>query len=533
MAAEQSNADEERLEEIVAYLDGELSPEESARVERRLAADESYRQQLQGIERAWKALDELPLATVDDQFSRTTMQLTVQAAANEVLEKTAALPIQRRRSRLATWLTAAAAAALGMLVVRLAWKNPERMLLADLPVIENVDVYSQIDRPDFLRMLQTELGPELDELGGQAGESPEGVARLRAVAPVDARTDWLGALTDAERTDLRAKYNRFRDLPAAERQRLRSLHQQIAEAPDADELQRAMYVYHEWLRGLPPARQFELRHMLPAEERVRTVRQWAEEMRDDQLFTLSEDELKRFVRKMRGPLIELMQAAADDLRKPPDRRPNRFPLPTNLGMQGVLAREFAAGVARPGKFQTALIAAIPERTRDAFEQLPPREKVARVMTWVRQAESLQGEVSQEELERFYAEDLDTETRAELLSLPPGEMQQTLRRLYRRQPGRGFGGPGMWGGRERGDMRRGPGGRGPDGRGPEGRGPREWDGPPPEGLGRRGPFGPPLGPPDDGGPPGEAGDFRPRRGPPPEDRPPRDEPQREGPPRDER
>src|SRR5262245_53067800 len=114
------NANEQRLEEIVAYLDGELSPEESARIERRLASDESYRQQLQGVERAWKALDELQMPTAGDKFARTTMQMTVDAARAELLEKTAAVPIARRRTRLANWLVAAAAAALGFLVVRLA-----------------------------------------------------------------------------------------------------------------------------------------------------------------------------------------------------------------------------------------------------------------------------------------------------------------------------------------------------------------------------------------------------------------------------
>ena len=34
---------EQQLEEIVAYLDGELSGEECARVERRLASDEDFR----------------------------------------------------------------------------------------------------------------------------------------------------------------------------------------------------------------------------------------------------------------------------------------------------------------------------------------------------------------------------------------------------------------------------------------------------------------------------------------------------------
>jgi hypothetical protein len=529
--AEQSNAGEQRLEEIVAYLDGELSAEESARVERRLASDESYRQQLQGVERAWKALDELPMLAADDKFSRTTMELAVDAARAEVQEKTIALPLQRRRGRLATWFVAAAAAALAFMVVQLAWQNPERMLLADLPVIDNVDVYSQIDDPDYLRLLRTEFGPELDELGGEPDKAPDGADRMQVVMQAGLRDSWLRELAPAERTNLQAKFNRFRELPPQEQHRLRQLHQQIASAPDSSELQRALFVYHEWLHGLPPARQFELRSM-PAAERVRTVRQWASEMRDDALFALSEEELRRFVRKMREPLNELLRSTAKDmLRAPQVRRPNRMAEPMGPNLPRELAMQFASEVARPGKFQSAVVEALPERTRAPFEQLPPREKVERVMAWKRQAEALQGEVSEQELERFFAEELDAETRAELLSLPPGEMQQALRRLYRRQPGRGFAGAGAWGqgrgrdGRGGPDGRR-PDGRGPDGRGgPEGRGPREQDGRPPwwgdgpRGDGPRG-EGPPPRP---FGPRGERGD-RPPEGPPgagPRARPPRD------------
>ena len=63
----QSSSDDDKsqqLEEIVAYLDGELSPQESAQVERRLASDETYRQKLQSMERAWAALPEATRAEV-------------------------------------------------------------------------------------------------------------------------------------------------------------------------------------------------------------------------------------------------------------------------------------------------------------------------------------------------------------------------------------------------------------------------------------------------------------------------------------
>jgi len=404
------NADENRLEEIVAYLDGELSVEESARVERQLASDESYRQQLQSVERAWKALDELPLAIVDQTFSQTTMQMAVQAAEAEVQAKTAALPVLRQRRWLSTALAAAAAAALGFLVVRLALQDRERLLVADLPVIDNVDVYSQFERPDFLRTLRSEWGDQLAELGGDAAEAARRAARLRTVSDAALRDDWLRGLDPQERTNLRAKFNRFRDLPPQEQERLRELHEQIANASDAAELQQTMLAYHQWLVGLPPARQFELRNM-PADERLRAIRRWADEMRDDALLTLSEDELKRLFRQLRR--LRLLPTQPD------------------------------AHLGREGDVQQAVLKALPPRARQAFQELPQRQKVARFRTWMRQAESLVGQIPQEELERFFAEDLDAETRAQLLSLPPGEMQQALRWRYRRQTGQRFGGPPMW------------------------------------------------------------------------------------------
>jgi hypothetical protein len=338
-------------------------------------------------------------------------------------------------------------------------------------------------------------------------------------------------LSPEERTNLRAKFNRFRELPPEAQQRLRQLHDQIVAADDAPQLTQAMLVYHAWLGGLPPARQFELREM-PAQERIGAVQSLAREMRDDAMFTLSEEELKQFVRKMRDPVEELMHTAAKDFaakeapRRGGERRPNRFSPPPAMGR--VLSMQFVAGVARPGKFQQALIEALPERTHEAFEALPPREKVERFQTWMRQAEAQRGEIPQAELERFFAEELDAESRAELLSLPPGEMQQALRRLYRRQPGQAFGAPWTWGWRDGRGERRGPGGPGrpdwDDDRRPPDRD-RPGRGRPGEEFGRRGErgFGPP--PPDGFGPSeerdGPRGFERPPRRPPPDEPPPRD------------
>ena len=75
-------------EELVAYLDGELAPEECRRVEERLAKDEEYRQQLRDLDQAWEALDALPTTTVDDGFARTTIELACVAAEEDLSQRT-------------------------------------------------------------------------------------------------------------------------------------------------------------------------------------------------------------------------------------------------------------------------------------------------------------------------------------------------------------------------------------------------------------------------------------------------------------
>ena len=80
---------EQPAEELVAYLDGELPPEECRHIEARLAADADYRQQLRDLDQAWEALDALPTRKANDDFARTTMELVTVAAQADASAVTA------------------------------------------------------------------------------------------------------------------------------------------------------------------------------------------------------------------------------------------------------------------------------------------------------------------------------------------------------------------------------------------------------------------------------------------------------------
>ena len=161
MTDDPANPEMIRTEELVAYLDGELDADSARRIERLLANDSQVRRQLQELERTWNLLDELEGAQVGSAFTQSTLEMVAVAAEEDVRTSQAALPRLRRRRWLLAGGIVLGAALAGFLTVALAAPNPNRQLLRDLPVLENLDQYRQVDSVEFLRLLRREkLFPE-------------------------------------------------------------------------------------------------------------------------------------------------------------------------------------------------------------------------------------------------------------------------------------------------------------------------------------------------------------------------------------
>jgi hypothetical protein len=191
-------------------------------------------------------------------------------------------------------------------------------------------------------------------------------------------------------------------------------------------------------------RQYELRNIGDPSDRVERVKQWATRMRDDELLTLTDDELKAFFSELSGPIKNLRrEITKDDSDKADDRDRLKLLLSQDFAKwRSELIEQFS--VRGPwGTFNRKVIESLPGRSRSRFNNLSPEIKVERFLTWMRQHTACRGEISEEELEHFFAEELNPETRAQLLSLPPGEMEQALRRMYKCQPKKGAEGRWTW------------------------------------------------------------------------------------------
>ena len=148
----QPNSLEERL---VAYLDGELDDAEVRKIEELLATDAKAREQLASLDHAWSLLDKLSPTSVDEVFTRTTIAMVSVQAAEELAHQQAAIPRQRRRRR---WIGAgvlAAAAVTGFVAVALFWPSPNRQVLQDLPILEDLDEFQHVfNKNDDIRLLR-------------------------------------------------------------------------------------------------------------------------------------------------------------------------------------------------------------------------------------------------------------------------------------------------------------------------------------------------------------------------------------------
>jgi anti-sigma factor RsiW len=143
-------------EEIVAYLDGELDSESEARVARRLSDDPAYRLRLNQLQQAWDLLDNLRGSEADDEFAASTVAMVAVQADQE--GKSQQIRAVRQRSFAGLTLVALVllSMASGYMVLHRRLTRADRKLVRDLPVIEHVDEYSNIDIVDFLKLLARE-----------------------------------------------------------------------------------------------------------------------------------------------------------------------------------------------------------------------------------------------------------------------------------------------------------------------------------------------------------------------------------------
>lgn len=139
---------------LVAYLDGELADQDTAEIEAVLAHSSVARNDLELLARTYDLLDELPRLRATQEFTNRTLATVRMDEVRTDFTQTEWFRRLRRGGVLLLWsLALLAAAGLGYAATQQWTPNDDELLVRDYGVIEELDVYRQVDNLEFLQEL--------------------------------------------------------------------------------------------------------------------------------------------------------------------------------------------------------------------------------------------------------------------------------------------------------------------------------------------------------------------------------------------
>lgn len=160
----------EDRENLTAYLDGELDESDTRRIESILASSSAARSEVESLIRTYDFLEALPRPTASSEFAGKTLATARQETVRKPLAQQPWFQRSQQGAALAGSLAAVfAAAACGFALTNQWIPQPEDALLRELPVIENLDLYSEVGNLEFLRQLQSDA-KLLEEIRGKDRE---------------------------------------------------------------------------------------------------------------------------------------------------------------------------------------------------------------------------------------------------------------------------------------------------------------------------------------------------------------------------
>ncbi|HZZ27147.1 MAG TPA: hypothetical protein VFE46_03995 [Pirellulales bacterium] len=468
MSDESSNIpnSEQFDEQLVAYLDGELEPQAARQVENMLATEPQAQQRLNQLAASWDLLDQLPRATVDDLFTRTTVEMVALAAEDEVTQAKRADPAKRRRRWLEGGIAALAAATVGFVIVAMTLPDQNDALLRDLPVVKNLELYRDVGDLDLLKQLQkanlfTEDASSSTPVSKNSASDNHptngaGAASSAIPSSLEERRAWVASLDPAQKIALRDELERFSALPPNQQLALRKLDEQLSADKNSDSLRRIMQRYYDWLKTLTPTDRFTVvdesaavpdRMKAISNLRQREVQQ-ALAMLDPTQMLFKDHDNAAVLRWMREFAdiheADLLSSSADSKRpetqKSDDRRRRR---PVALSLQewwGPSATSMPPVTATDIHSLQALLSPEKQQELDAQASLP--DQIQLIRKWIQHAGELavvnfgrnRNLPNAERLKQFEEQQLSADEKKELAALPPAERSRKLMELWNKHRG---------------------------------------------------------------------------------------------------
>jgi hypothetical protein len=238
--------------------------------------------------------------------------------------------------------------------------------------------------------------------------------------------DKLFSMNNEQLYELKMKSQKFNSLPQSEQDRLRELHRQLHEHPDAAELKRVLSDYNQWLNRLNDRVRLDLAE-LPLDKKLEQIRQIRQQQALDELGFLGETRLTR------DDLSQLSDWIDPFLER------NKQKILAVFGNGGGFEVNERAlrfmftrmdDEQRKGLFTPTEVDSLAQQLSDSGKEILARAASEdNHATFVRNCiiAMWQSEHSDEELQNFFEESLSLKQQAKLDSMNPNDRYEVLRR----------------------------------------------------------------------------------------------------------
>ncbi|WP_437226911.1 hypothetical protein SH661x_000075 [Planctomicrobium sp. SH661] len=147
----------EDRDNLTAYLDGELDENSTRRIESILTSSSVARNDVEILARTYELLDLLPRPQVGKEFTEKTIATAKLEGYRKPVSQQVWYRWGERAVPMALWTVAFMASAACGYALTSAWiPQKDDLLLEQLPLIQNLDIYSEVDSVQFLESLAGE-----------------------------------------------------------------------------------------------------------------------------------------------------------------------------------------------------------------------------------------------------------------------------------------------------------------------------------------------------------------------------------------
>jgi hypothetical protein len=273
--SEQSKTEFSIIEELTAYLDGELDQSSMERVEIRLGKDPEYLAEMQALQKTWDLLDAVPHAEPGASFTKTTMELVVGEAVKSVRKKRASWVWPIRIAVMLVIPSLLFVTAYG--IIRQLQAQPDQILIDNLGLIENLPRYEAIEYDmEFLDLLSKRSPfPDstlmVDEKGALIGMN-DGPIESKYLVPdsPEQRRVYVESLDVQQLVKLKRKFQDFQKLTPEVHSQLSQFDATLNASENHEELLMTLQAYYDWLLKVESGEKSRLRD-LDGKDRVDAI----------------------------------------------------------------------------------------------------------------------------------------------------------------------------------------------------------------------------------------------------------------------